>query len=75
MRLTGQEIMYAASKEIRIDREGFGYDYANKAWLTHGRYISCGHIVVPGTICNCFGSQHEGELISTLAGITIEACI
>lgn len=36
-----------------------GFDYVNQAWVTEGRYQTCGH---PETMtCDCYGRQHHGE--------------
>jgi hypothetical protein len=66
MKLTMEQIEIAECENIRICESGFGYDYKNQAWIEEGRYLKCDHIVVPGTVCNCYGSQHQGELVTFL---------
>ena len=49
-----------------------GYDYQNQAWVVSGRYVSCGHVSVPGTgefKCDCYGRLHAGEPIASNADI------
>jgi hypothetical protein len=40
--------------------------YPSEKLDAQGRYLKCDHIVVPGTVCNCYGSQHQGELFTFL---------
>ena len=60
MILTPAQIKAADARNIDIDAQGCGFDYANQAWIISGKYHPCGHV---GTRwpCNCYGRIHSGE--------------
>ena len=56
------QILNASKRDIDLSPHGFGFDYANQAWIEEGKYLACAH---PESMhCQCYGKLHAGETIA-----------